>query len=65
MAEEREQSIGKLVPELSFPKGLEVENERLKLFGNFFALLGQKIGNGVVTHDGGYVCDVGGIEEYG
>jgi hypothetical protein len=64
MAEEIDEGISKLVPELSFPEVLEVENERLKLFRSFVALLGKKVGNSVVTHDGGYVCGIGGIGEY-
>lgn len=53
MAEELDEGLGELVPELPLPVVLKVEDKGLELLGSFISLLGEEIGDGVGAHGGG------------
>lgn len=50
VTEEFDEGIGKLMPQLTLPEVLEIENEGLKLLRSFVSLLGEEIGDCVGVH---------------
>lgn len=50
MAEELNKGIGKLMPQLSLPEVLEVEDEVLKLFRSLVSLFRKEIGDRISAH---------------
>ena len=50
MAEELNESVGKLVPQLALPEVLEIEDEMLELLGSLISLFREEIGDGIGAH---------------